>query len=81
MKYRVLQVGDEYFPQYKSWWTFGWRNFKEHWFGGGATTISYACEEKAIDYCTILIEINTTKPKQVVWESNPEYPSMTTGPE
>ena len=80
MKYRVLKVGDEYFPQYKSWGTFGWRNFKEYWFDGGRTTLSYATEEYAVSYCKDLITSNTPKPKQVVWESEPYY-SMTTGPE
>lgn len=79
MKYRVLQIGDQYFPQYKSWWTFGWRNFKEDWVGG-VTTISYATEDMAIGYCKNIIDVSTPKPKQVVWESHPEY-LMTTGPE
>lgn len=80
MKYRVLKVGDEYFPQYKSWWTFGWRNCSESACGGGRVTISYATEKYAVSYCKDLITINTPKPKQVVWESDPEC-SMTTGPE
>lgn len=80
MKYRVLKVGDEYFPQYKSWGTFGWRNFKEYWSDGGRTTLSYATEERAVSYCKEVLNANTTKPEQVVWESEPYY-SMTTGPE
>ena len=72
MKYRVLKVGEQnYVPQYKSWWTFGWRNFTDNWVGGGKTSLSFYTEAYAIDHCQSKIKVK--EPEKVVWESNPDY--------
>ncbi len=78
MKYRVLKIGEQnYIPQYKSWWTFGWRNFT--WTEGGRTsTVAFFTETCAIDYCQSQIKVK--EPEKVVWESDPEY-SNHFGPE
>jgi hypothetical protein len=71
MQYRVLKVGEQnYVPQYKSWWTFGWRSFKEYW-GYGTTSFSFFTEDFAIEYCKK--KIKAKEPEKVVWESNPDY--------
>lgn len=70
MKYRVLRVGDNYCPQYKSWWTFGWRNF--HY---GGKVRSYFDKDYAIEFCR---SANT----EVIWESEPSVTyGHHTGPE
>lgn len=71
MKYRVLKIGDKYFPQYKSWWTFGWRYFKEYWFDSRDRAKSFTTECGAIDYCKKLIESEPKEKEETVWESNP----------
>jgi len=71
MKYRVLKVGEEnYIPQYKSWWSFGWRNFTDNLSGGGRSTVAFFTETCAIDYCQSQIKVK--EPEKVVWESNPD---------
>lgn len=79
MKYRVIEVDDNnYIPQYKSWWTFGWRNFTEDWGFGATTSISFLTEKNAIKYCQNKIKVK--EPEKVVWESNSEH-SIGFGPE
>lgn len=68
MQYRVLKVGEQnYVPQYKSWWTFGWRSFKEDW-GYGTKPFSFFTEDYAIEYCQKKVK----EPEKVVWESDKE---------
>ncbi len=71
MKYRVLKIEDEYFPQYKSWWTFGWRNFYVDYGFGNRNPISFFTEDFAIEYCKK--KIKAKEPEKVVWESDPDY--------
>jgi hypothetical protein len=78
MKYRVLKIDDEYFPQYKSWWTFGWRNFYIDYVFGNRNPISFFRERHAIEYCQSKVKVK--EPEKVVWESKRAYRSDT-GPE
>ncbi len=72
MKYRVLKTSkNNYVPQYKSWWTFGWRNFTDNWMSCGMARASFFTEAYAIEYCQKKIKLK--EPEKVVWESNPDY--------
>jgi hypothetical protein len=79
MKYRVVKVDDNNFiPQYKSWWSFGWRNFYVDYGFGNRNAISFFTEAYAIEYCQKKIKIK--EPEKVVWESSTYY-SNGFGPE
>ena len=70
MLYRVLKIDDgNYQPQYKAWWSFGWRGFIEEWNGESyaRTTVSFFTEVNAVEYCKNKAKAKTTQSGEVVW--------------
>lgn len=68
MKYRVLRVGDKYYPQYKSWLL--WRNFTHC-----GEPLCYLEKDHAINFCK-----TNEYSQEVIWESDkPEKHKLTGG--